>query len=66
MPPPNSSFYVHPSYGTINGETELTVSYQPTEFVTSSTNMQIVFSTFDRKLLKVEQYLKFSYTLNLV
>jgi len=52
MHPPNSSFYVHPSYGTINGETELTVSYQPTEFVTSSTNMQIVFSTFDRKLLK--------------
>ena len=53
MHPPNSAFDVQPPFGTISGDTEITVSYRPSEFVTSSTNMQIVFSTFDRKVLKV-------------
>ena len=50
---PPSAFDVQPAYGTISGDMELTVSYRPTEFITSSASMQIMFSTFDRKILKV-------------
>ena len=50
--PPSTVFDIEPSFGTINGDKEIVISYKPNEFVTSSTNMQIVFSTFDRKLLK--------------
>ena len=50
--PPSTVFDVQPAFGTISGETEITITYRPTEFVTSGTSMQIVFSTFDRKTLK--------------
>ena len=50
---PPSAFDVQPAYGTISGDMEITVSYRPTEFITSSASMQIMFSTFDRKILKV-------------
>ena len=50
--PPSTVFDVQPAFGTLCGQTEITVTYRPTEFVTSGTNMQIVFSTFDRKTLK--------------
>ena len=52
MHPPSDAFDVQPSCGTIKGESQITVSYRPTEFITSSTNLQILFSTFDRKVLK--------------
>lgn len=52
MHPPSDTFHVHPSCGTIQGNSDISVFYRPTEFITSSTNMQIIFSTFDRKMLK--------------
>ena len=52
MHPPTSVFDIQPAFGTISGDTEITITYKPSEFVTSSTTMQIIFSTFDRKLLK--------------
>jgi len=52
MHPPSDTFHVHPSCGTIQGNSDISVSYRPTEFITSSTNLQIIFSTFDRKMLK--------------
>ena len=51
MHPPTSVFDIQPAFGTINGDTEITITYKPSEFVTSSTTIQIIFSTFDRKVL---------------
>ena len=42
----------------VPGNSDISVFYRPTEFITSSTNMQIIFSTFDRKMLKVRAFLK--------
>jgi hypothetical protein len=54
MSPSSRAFSVSPWSGTITGETHITISYCPTEFVTSSSILQIIFSTFDRKVLKCQ------------
>jgi len=54
LSPSSRAFSVSPWSGKISGETTITITYCPTEFVTSSTTLQIVISTFDRKLLKCQ------------
>ena len=53
LSPSCSAFSVSPWSGKISGESELKITYCPTEFVTSSTKLRITFSTFDRKVLEV-------------
>lgn len=52
--PPNPVFSITPASGQIEGNTEIQVAFNPTEFVTCSATMTIQFSTFDRKVLRCE------------
>jgi len=54
LSPSCSAFSVSPWSGKISGESELKITYCPTEFVTSSTKLRITFSTFDRKVLECQ------------
>lgn len=52
--PPNPVFSITPASGRIEGNKEIEVAFNPTEFVTCSATMTIQFSTFDRKVLRCE------------